>query len=85
MKAACPSRSTFQPYTAEVMDFLGAIEYPAIAGKTVKNAKSWIEDGIAFFELTFTDETSFSYQCLPAPKTWARSFDPQGEVIETWE
>jgi hypothetical protein len=66
-------------------EFLHAIEYPAIADKTVTNAKSWIEDGRAVFELTFTDETSFTFQCLPEPQTWARSFDPEGEVTGTWE
>jgi DICT domain-containing protein len=61
------------------------MEYQSIAGKTIGGAKSWIEDGIVYLELIFTDETEFTFRSRSQPNMWATAFDRDGEVAQNWE
>ena len=62
------------------------MDYAQLAGKTIKGVKSWTEEeGVSYFELTFTDGTSFGCVIKPGIQSWARAYALDGEVKQTWE
>jgi len=55
-----------------------------LKGKTIKTATSRMDEGVACLEIVFTDETSFSYMGVPKVEVRARTFDADGELIQTF-